>query len=101
MTALWKNIELYDHFPFNYKTFIHNQAVVKPGERVQPGQLLAKSNYTDRTTATWPWARTCAWGTCRTRPSAGNNYEDAIVLSETAARQADQRAHEAADLRAR
>jgi DNA-directed RNA polymerase beta subunit len=39
--------ELYDHFPLNRKTFLHNTPMVRTGDRVAPGQLLAKSNYTD------------------------------------------------------
>jgi DNA-directed RNA polymerase beta subunit len=36
--------ELYDNFPFNRKTFVHNTPVVKIGDRVGAGQLLARSN---------------------------------------------------------
>lgn len=74
--------ELYNNFPFNRKTFIHQTPTVKPGDTVQKGQLLASSNYTDRNgvaaigrnllTAYIPWH--------------GVNFEDAVVISESAAR---------------
>ncbi len=74
--------ELYNNFPFNRKTFIHNTPTVKIGDRVAPGQLLARSNYTDD-------KGTLAIGTnLRTAymPYKGLNYEDAIVISESAAK---------------
>lgn len=73
---------LYNNFPFNRKTFIHNTPVVKIGDQLKPGQLLAKSNYTDHTGAV-------AIGTnLRTAylPYKGLNFEDAIVISESAAK---------------
>lgn len=39
--------DLYNNFPFNRKSSWHNTAKVKPGDKLKPGQLLAKSNYTD------------------------------------------------------
>ena len=42
-----RKINLYNSMPFNRKTMITNTALVKPGDTVEPGQLLAKSNYTD------------------------------------------------------
>jgi DNA-directed RNA polymerase beta subunit len=42
-----KTHELYNHFPFNQKTYLHNEPLVKPGDFVQPNQILATSNYTD------------------------------------------------------
>jgi DNA-directed RNA polymerase subunit beta len=38
---------LRDHQPLGRTTMIHNTPMVRPGDRVSPGQLLAKSNYTD------------------------------------------------------
>jgi DNA-directed RNA polymerase beta subunit len=74
--------ELYHNFPFNRKTFVHNTPVVKVGDTVGPNQLLAKSNYTDDD-------GTLAIGTnLRTAymPYKGLNYEDAVVVSESAAK---------------
>jgi len=75
-------IELYNHHPFNRKTYIHQTAAVKPGDVFKPGQPLATSNYTDKTGAT-------ALGLnmkVAYFPYKGLNFEDAQVISETAAR---------------
>jgi len=74
--------ELYQNFPFNRKTFIHQVATVRPGDNFAPNQLLASSNFTDPTgaTALGRNARTAyvAW--------QGKNFEDAVVISEGFAR---------------
>lgn len=74
--------DLYQNFPFNRKTFIHQSAAVRPGDRFTPNQLLARSNFTDPTgaTALGRNARTAyiAW--------QGKNFEDAVVISEGFAR---------------
>ena len=74
--------DLYQNFPFNRKTFIHQTANVKPGDQFKPDQLLAYSNYTDKggATALGRNARTAyiAW--------QGKNFEDAVVVSESFAR---------------
>lgn len=74
--------ELYTNFPFNRKTYIHQTAAVKPGDRFNPDQLLAYSNYTDKTgaSALGKNARTAyiAW--------QGKNFEDAVVISESYAK---------------
>lgn len=74
--------ELYVNFPYNRKTYLHNTPVVKIGDQVASGQLLAKSNYTDD-------KGTLAIGTnlkTAYMPYKGLNYEDAIVISESAAK---------------
>ena len=74
--------ELMDNFPANRKTFSHQTPVVRPGDVVRPGQLLARSNYTDQhgVTALGKNLRTAyiPWG--------GRNFEDAIVISEGTAK---------------
>lgn len=73
--------QLYNSFPLNRKVFISNTALVQPGQVVQPGQLLAKSNFTNEKGA-------LALGKnllVAYAPYKGN-YEDAIVVSESAAR---------------
>lgn len=75
-------VELYDHHPFNRKTFVHQTPLVKPGDALAPGQLIARSNYTDDTGAT-------ALGlNLRVAyfPYKGLNFEDAQVISESAAK---------------
>lgn len=77
-----QKIELYNNHPFNRKTLIHNTPLVQVGQTVQPGQLLARSNYTNDQGVT-------ALGTnLRTAylPYRGLNFEDAVVISESAAR---------------
>lgn len=74
--------ELYHNFPYNRKTYLHNTPQVEPGDMVQPQQLLASSNYTDKTGAV-------ALGkNMRVAyiPFRGTNYEDAYVISEGAAK---------------
>lgn len=77
-----KKIELYNNFPFNRKTFLHNTPVVKPGDHVKPGDMLASSNFTDKegNLALGKNLRAAyiAW--------KGKNFEDAVVISESAAK---------------
>jgi DNA-directed RNA polymerase subunit beta len=76
-----KSHELYHNFPMNRKTYVHNTPVVQAGQRVKAGALLARSNYTDA-------AGTAALGTnLRTAyiPYRGLNFEDAVVISRSAA----------------
>ena len=77
-----KEYELYDNFPLNRKTFLSSVSKVKKGDVVKPGQMLARSNFTDDEGAT-------ALGkNLRVAyvPYKGLNFEDAIVISETASK---------------
>lgn len=38
---------LHNRFPFNRKTELHQTPTVMPGQIIKPGQLVAKSNFTD------------------------------------------------------
>lgn len=77
-----KRYELYNNLPFNRRSFVTNTPLVQPGQRVRHGELLARSNFTDDKgvlaigrnlrTAYMPWR--------------GSTYEDAIVISESAAK---------------
>lgn len=75
-------LPLYNNFPFNRKTYIHQTPMVQPGQQFKPGDLLARSNYTDDkgTTALGRNARVAyvPWG--------GLNFEDANVISESFAK---------------
>ena len=75
-------IGLYNNYPLARKTFLTNEAIVRPGDVVSPGMLVAKSNFTDKdgTTAIGKNLRV-AW-----MSAAGSTIEDAIVVSESAAR---------------
>lgn len=73
---------LYHHFPFARQTFQHQIPLVKPGDKVEEGQVLARSLYTDA-------SGTAALGiNARVGmiPWKGWNYEDAIVISESMAK---------------
>jgi len=74
--------ELYNNFPYNRKTYIHNTPVLQPGATFGAGDILAKSNYTDDagTTALGKNARVAYI------PFKGMNFEDALVISESFAK---------------
>lgn len=74
--------DLYTNFPFNRKSFVHSTPLVSPGQQVQPGQLLAKSNFTDDE-GTLAIGKNLRVGYL---PFKGMTYEDAIVISEGAAK---------------
>jgi DNA-directed RNA polymerase beta subunit len=77
-----KTYELYENFPFNRKSGISSVPLVRPGDTVQPGQLLAHSNFTDKSGAFATGKNLnvgyMVWG--------GNNHEDAYVISQSAAK---------------
>jgi DNA-directed RNA polymerase beta subunit len=75
-------IDLYNEMPFNRKTLWTQTATVQPGDTIKPGQLLATSNFTNKegTTALGMNLRVAYL------PFRGKNYEDAIVISESAAK---------------
>ncbi len=73
--------DLYNNFPYARKSYIHQTSNVKAGDRFEPGQLLARSNYTDKSGVT------AIGRNLRTAyiPYPGN-FEDANVVSESAAK---------------
>ena len=82
-----KRYELYNNFPFNRKTYIHNTPKVALGDKVNPGQLLAKSNYTDDEGRLAMGKNLkvayMVWGD---EDLGGANFEDGVVISESAAK---------------
>jgi DNA-directed RNA polymerase beta subunit len=76
-----KTFELYNHSPYNRKTFIHNTPLVQAGDRVAPGQLLAHTNFTDKT-GTLAMGKNLRVGFF---PMKGLNHEDAYAISASAA----------------
>lgn len=73
------SVHTYDHYPLNEKkTMLHSKPVVKVGDRVAPGQVLADHSFTKN--------GTLALGTnVRVAYLAnGSNHEDGIVISESA-----------------
>lgn len=77
-----KSHELYNMMPLNRKTFINNTPTVTPGTVVKNGQLLATSNMTDNN-GSLAIGKNLKVGYM---PYRGNNYEDAICISESAAK---------------
>lgn len=75
-------VPLYNNFVLNRKSGLHNTPLVQAGDTFKPGQLLAKSNFTDDKGA-------AAMGlNVRVGYLAdkGHNFEDAIRISESLAR---------------
>lgn len=72
---------LYDRFPTNdTRAFLHHEPLVKKGDRVTKGQVLADLNYTkDGVLATGTNLRFAYV------PMKGYNFEDGVVISESAA----------------
>lgn len=77
-----ERFELYENYPFNRKTYIHQTPLVQPGSRFEAGQALIRSNYTD------DQGRVALGVNLRTAylPYRGYNFKDAVVISESAAR---------------
>ena len=75
-------VELYNDQPFNRKSAYTQTPLVQPGDIVKPGQLLAKSNFTDNngTTALGLNMRVGYL------PFKGLVYDDSVVVSESAAK---------------
>lgn len=75
-------VAIYNNFPLNDpKSLIHSNPLVKVGDEVKNGQVVADTNYTDK--------GTLAIGTnlrVGYIPFKGYNYEDGIVISETASK---------------
>lgn len=74
-------IPLYNDFPLNQKTYIHHEPVVKVGDTVKKGQLLADSNFTKDGTLALGKNLTVAY-----LPYPGYTFEDGIVITESAAK---------------
>lgn len=77
-----KTFELFNDYPFNRKTFITSKPVVKVGDAVTKGSLLATSNYTDDKGV--PAFGINAYTAII--PYRGYNFEDAYVISESFAK---------------
>ena len=88
-----REIELYNNFPLNRKSYFYNRPLVRQGQRVEPGQVLAASNYTDDngSLALGTHLRTAVM------PYKGLAHEDAYVISESAAKKMTHEAMYTAD----
>ena len=74
-------VYIHNKYPLNSNGFLHDTPIVKVGDKVKKGQVIAKNNFTrdgsfalgkDLKTAFMPWK--------------GYNFEDGIVISEGAAK---------------
>lgn len=75
-------IGLFKNFPLNEDGFLHTEAIVKEGDRVESDDLLAKSNYTNN-------EGRLALGknlTVAYISYKGNSFEDAATITESAAK---------------
>lgn len=72
-------VGLYHNFQFNRKSQLSNKALVKPGDKVTKGQLLAASNFTDDN-GTMALGRNAYTALV---PYKGYSMDDAIVLSQS------------------
>jgi len=75
-------IDLYNNQPFNRKSSWSQIPQVQPGDMVKPGQVIARSNFTDaKGTAALGMNMRVGY-----LPFRGLVYDDAIVISESAAK---------------
>lgn len=75
-------VHLYEHFPLNdNKAMLHSHPIVKVGDKVSAGQHLADTNYTKNGTLAVGSNLRVGY-----MPYKGYNFEDGIVISETAAK---------------
>ncbi len=75
-------IELYNNFNSGKKSFIHHTPVVQEGDEVKKKQLIATSNFSDKT-------GNLALGvnlTTAIMPYRSDNFEDAFVVTESGAK---------------
>lgn len=75
-------VQIYNHFPLNdAKGMMHSDPVVKVGDTVKQGQLLADTNFTRNGHLAVGMNLRVGY-----MPYKGYNYEDGIVISETASK---------------
>jgi len=77
-----KTFYLAQHFPMGRKSFLHQTPIVKVGDTVKSGDVIATSNYTDK-------KGNAALGvnlTTAIMPYRGYSFEDAYVVSEAGAK---------------
>ena len=76
-----RKIWIHNNTPYARQTALYNEPLVKPGDVIKPGQLLAYSNFTDQNgnLAMGVNAKIAYMAT-------GDTYEDAFVISESFAK---------------
>lgn len=76
------SVQLYNHFPLNdTKSFMHSTPIVEVGQVVKKGQVIADSNFTKDGTLSLGTNLRVSY-----LPYKGYNFEDGIVISESAAK---------------
>lgn len=75
-----QHVGLYNNFSLNNESFLHNTPIVKPGDKVKAGQILAESNNTHE-------GRLALGSNLRVAyvPYRGYNYEDSAIISKSGA----------------
>mgnify|MGYP002629914855 CR=1 FL=1 len=74
-------IPIHDHYPLNSRTFLHDTPIVKAGDKVEPGQILATNNFTKDGHLAIGKNLKVAYTAYK-----GYNFEDGVVISEGAAK---------------
>lgn len=73
-------VNLYDNFPLNLETVLQDYPLVKVGDKVKKDQVIADNNYTKNGTLALGTNLKAAY-----IPYKGYNFEDGIVITESAA----------------
>ena len=76
-----QKLAYYNNFPLNAKHYFHEEPIVKPGDKIKKGQLLADSNYTKNGVLALGTNLRVAY-----IPWKGYGFEDGNVISESAAK---------------
>ena len=74
-------VDYENYLPLSTKTFLNNEIIVKPGDHVQKGQVLANSNFSKNGELTMGRNLTVAY-----MPYEGMNHEDGLIVSEDCAK---------------
>jgi len=75
------SIQLYNNFSLNSESFLHNTPLVKEGDDVKSGQVIADNNFTRDGQMAIGANLNVAY-----MPYKGYNYEDSAIMSESAAK---------------
>ena len=76
-------VQIYNNYPANRKTYVHDNPIVGPGDKVTKGQMLAHNNYVDSQ------GRLAMGKNLRVAfvpGPEGSTFEDAIAVSESGAK---------------
>ena len=74
-------VPIYDYHPLNGESFINHEPIIKVGDKVKKGQVIAESNFTKNMTPALGKNLRIAY-----MPYHGQTVDDAFIVSETAAK---------------